>query len=84
VTREQVERWGLPTRPTKLSDTRAKKFNSPTSVELDAIPAHQLRTLVRECIERHIDQEQLKILRVAEESERELLKKWAGTYGGRP
>jgi hypothetical protein len=81
VTREQVERWNLPTRPTKMTDTRAKKFNG-TSVELDAIPAHQLRQLVRECIERHVDQQQLALLRVAEESERELLKKWAATYSG--
>lgn len=51
VTREQVERWNLPTRPTKQSDTRAKKFAHATSVELDAIPARQLRELVRECIE---------------------------------
>jgi hypothetical protein len=83
VTRAQVEEWDPPTRPTKQTDTRAKKFGSATSVELDAIPARQLRALVRECIERHIDQEQLKILKVAEESERELLKKWASTYGGR-
>jgi hypothetical protein len=83
VTREQIEQWNLPTRPTKQTDTRAKKFGSATSVELDAIPARQLRALVRECIERHIDQEQLKILRMAEESERELLKKWAGAYGGK-
>jgi hypothetical protein len=83
VTREQVERWDLPTRPTKQSDTRAKKFGSATSVELDAIPAHQLRALVRDCIERHVDQEQLALLRVAEQSERELLVKWAATYQGR-
>jgi hypothetical protein len=82
VTREQVERWNLPTRPTKQSDTRAKKFAHATSVELDAIPARQLRELVRECIERHVDQDQLKLLRVAEQSERELLTKWAATYGG--
>jgi hypothetical protein len=81
VTREQVEQWNLPTRPTKQSDTRAKKFGSGTSVELDAIPARQLREIVRGCIERHVDQQQLAILRTAEESERELLKKWAGTYG---
>jgi len=61
---------------------RAKKFGSATSVELDAIPAQKLRQLVRECIERHVDQEQLKILKVAEESERELLKRWAAAYGG--
>jgi hypothetical protein len=83
VTREQIEQWDLPTRPTKQTDTRAKKFGSATSVELDAIPAHQLRALVRDCIERHVDQEQLALLRVAEQSERELLVKWAATYQGR-
>jgi len=82
VTREQIERWNLPTRPTKQTDTRAKKFGSATSVELDAIPARQLRALVRECIERHVDQEKLALLRVAEQSERELLVRWAATYGG--
>jgi hypothetical protein len=82
VTRAQVEEWNLPTRPTKQTDTRAKKFGSATSVELDAIPADKLRALVREVIERHIDQEQLKILKIAEESERELLTKWAATYSG--
>jgi hypothetical protein len=81
VTREQVEQWSLPTRPTKTTDSRAKKFGSATSVELDAIPADKLREIVRECIERHVDRHQLQILRTAEESERELLKKWAGTYG---
>jgi hypothetical protein len=82
VTPEQVQKWDLPTRPTKMTDTRAKKFGSNTSVELDAIPAQKLRELVRECIERHIDKEQLKILKIAEESERDLLTKWAATYSG--
>jgi hypothetical protein len=79
VTREQVEEWNLPTRPTKMTDSRAKKFGSTTSVELDAIPARKLRELVRERIERHVDQQQLALLRVAEESERGLLTKWAAT-----
>jgi hypothetical protein len=39
VKREQVAEWDLPTRPTKQTDTRAKKFNNSESVELDAIPA---------------------------------------------
>jgi hypothetical protein len=82
VTREQVEQWNLPTRPTKTTDTRAKRFANSTPVELDAVPADKLRALVRASIERHVDQHQLSILRTAEESERELLKKWAGTYGG--
>ena len=81
VTRAQAEEWNLPTRPTKQTDTRAKKFVG-TSVELDAIPAAKLRHLVRGCIERHIDQHQLSILRIAEESERQLLTKWAATYAG--
>ena len=83
VTREQVERWNLPTRPTKMTDTRSKKFTG-TSVELDAIPAAQLRALVRECIERHIDKQQLDLLRIAEASERDLLAKWASTLKGAP
>jgi hypothetical protein len=84
VTREQVEQWDLPTRPTKQTDSRAKKFVG-TSVELDAIPARKLRELVRLHIECHVDQRQLGVLKVAEASEREFLKMVAGTYGaGRP
>jgi|GraSoiStandDraft_41_1057321.scaffolds.fasta_scaffold900186_2 hypothetical protein len=56
VTRAQVDEWSLPTRPTKQTDTRAKKFGSDTSVELDAIPARKLRELVRDVINRHVDQ----------------------------
>jgi hypothetical protein len=81
VTREQVDQWNLPTRPTKMTDTRAKKFVG-TSVELDAIPAARLRELVRGCIERHIDQEQLAVLRAAEQSERETLGRWAKIVNG--
>jgi hypothetical protein len=82
VTREQVEQWNLPTRPTKQTDSRAKKFGSLTSVELDAIPAAKLRKLVRECIERHVDQHQLGILKIAEESERGFLKSVAAIHAG--
>ena len=50
--------------------------------ELDAIPAQKLRELVRECIERHVDKQQLELLRIAEQSERELLTKWAAIHAG--
>jgi hypothetical protein len=83
VTREQVEEWDLPTRPTKQSDTRAKKFGSTTSVELDAIPAEKLRALVRERIEQHIDPRQFKITKVAEDSERDFLRAVARIHAGR-
>jgi hypothetical protein len=81
VTREQVADWNLPSRPTKMSDTRAKKFVG-ASVELDAIPARRLRELVRTCIERHVDKEQLAVLRAAEASERETLERWANIVAG--
>jgi hypothetical protein len=81
VTREQVEQWNLPTRPTKMTDTRAKKFVG-TSVELDAIPAAKLRELVRGCIERHIDQKNYESLKIIEASEREFLIKWTELMRG--
>jgi hypothetical protein len=81
VTRTQADEWNLPTRPTKQTDTRAKKF-AGTSVELDAIPARKLRELVRGYLERHVDRQQLAILRAVEESERQLLAKWATIHGG--
>jgi hypothetical protein len=71
---EQIEAWRLPTRPTKKSDSRSKTFTGD-SVEVDAIHPQQLRQLVRDCIERHIDQHELEVVRVAERSEREIFSK---------
>jgi hypothetical protein len=74
VTPEQIVEWHLPTRPTKREGNRhANNFEGEESVELDAIPIPQLHELVRDCIEQHIDAEQLRILKVAEESERQSL-----------
>jgi hypothetical protein len=72
VTREQIEAWDLPTRPTKQTDSRSKNFDGE-SVEVDAIPPARLRTMVRECIERHIDREALERTRMIEEQERHTL-----------
>jgi hypothetical protein len=83
VTPEQIEEWELPTPPTKASDTRAKAFGSNLSVELDAIEPNQLRAIVQEVIEVHLPAEQFEVLKAAEQSERELLVKWAATYQGR-
>jgi hypothetical protein len=79
VTEDQIADWNLPTRPTKRSDPRAKDFEGE-SVELDAIPPDRLRELVRECIERHVDQEELARLREVEASERETLERFAGEF----
>ncbi len=81
VSREQIDEYGLPTRPTKTTDSRARKFvrqHGTGSVELDAIPPDTLRGLVRESIERHMDPRRLNALRLAEREERDLLREvWA-------
>jgi hypothetical protein len=73
VTKRQIEIMRLPTRPTKTSDSRSKGFGD-ISVELDAIPPHLLRALVKTAIEQHLPRRQYEVLLAAEESERALLK----------
>ena len=77
VTPEQIVDWNLPTRPTKKTDTRAKRFGDERSVELDAIPPDMLRGLVQECICRHIDKKYLERMAVIEYRERKELKRFA-------
>jgi hypothetical protein len=72
VTPEQIGQWRLPTRPTKKTDSRSKGFGD-ISVELDAIPPGQLRTLVQRAIERHLPPEHYRVLKVAEASEKQLI-----------
>lgn len=54
VTPAQIERYRLPTRPTKRADPRAGGFDGD-SVEVDALPTAVLQQIVRDAIERHID-----------------------------
>lgn len=72
VTREQIEEWQLPTRPTKTSDTRSKGFGA-ASVEVDAIPSASLRGLVEDKIAQHVDEHQMRWLELVEAEERDLL-----------
>jgi hypothetical protein len=76
VTSEQIKEWRLPTRPSKKTDVRAKSFKGD-SVEVDAIPPKQLRSLVSDCIVQHIDERALRVLLAAEESEQRVLQMWA-------
>jgi 5S rRNA maturation endonuclease (ribonuclease M5) len=81
VNRDQIDAWNLPTRPTKTSDTRAKKFrrvHGTESVELDAIPPDELRNLVRAAIDRHMDSWQLEQFRMVEREERQTLREMFG------
>jgi len=77
VTPRQIAEWNLPSRPTKQSDCRAKKFG-PVSVELDAINPNKLRELVEEAVTRHLPPDQYAILIEAEKSERTLFQGLAG------
>jgi hypothetical protein len=72
VTLEQIDYYDLPTRPTKKTDTRAKSFDGE-SVEVDAVDPDDLRELVRDAIESHIDWTRFQGDLAAEESEREIL-----------
>ena len=69
---EQIKKYKLPTRPTKKTDTRFKNFKGE-SVEVDAIPPDKLRKIVRNCIEQHIDQDQLHRMQIVEQAERATL-----------
>ena len=74
LTREQVTRYRLPTRPTKMEgNTHAKLFNDADSVELDALDPDDLRGLLKDAIERHIDHDVLAVMKEAEASEQRTL-----------
>jgi hypothetical protein len=70
---DQIAAWSLPTRQSSHS-----RDWEGDSVELDAIAPDELRWLVQRAIEQHLPHEQFEVLKAAEESERELLRQWAG------
>ena len=82
---QQIKDWDLPTRPTKQTDSRSKRF-SGESVEVDAIPPKILRELVRQAIVRHLDLDEIEKLGIIEMQEREMLENMAevGFYQSRP
>ena len=77
VNPEQIKKWRLPSRPTKTTDSRAKKFGRAESVELDAIHPDRLREIVEKAILSHVGEHELQVLEAAEESERAILKAFA-------
>jgi hypothetical protein len=75
VTEQQIRDLHLPTRPHKRISRADRKWPHSFACELDAIPPDYLRSLVERHINIHLDQRALKVLKVAEDSERELLKR---------
>lgn len=82
LAKEQIKEFDLPTRPTKREGNRHTGDFEGDSVELDALPPDELRSLVQEVIERHISPRALQVTRVAEESEREFLDALAAQHSG--
>jgi hypothetical protein len=67
VNPDQVVQMGLPTRPTKATDSRSKSFQGE-SVEVDAIRPAILRSMATQCIERHINERALEVMQVARDA----------------
>lgn len=73
VSYEQVQEYNLVTRDVKMSDTGAAQFIARfgnISCELEAMPPRVLRDLLKERLERHMDQDKLRALKMVEEHER--------------
>lgn len=76
VTREQIRKLKLPTRPVKTSDTRAAKWKGGECVEIDSMPQAEIRKLVEACITEHIEPRQWEQTQLIEKAERETLEKF--------
>jgi hypothetical protein len=76
---EQIESFGLPTRPVNPKDSRSKSFVGG-AVDVDAIPSTALRQIVRDAIEQWLDPEALRMNQIAEQSEKQILRRIAGRW----
>lgn len=74
---EQIQEWGLPTRPAKASDPEAHRWGSG-AVELDAIPPDRLIDLVDGRIRSFVDAAAWRVQQVVEDDERSLLSRLTG------
>jgi hypothetical protein len=79
ITIEQIAENGLPTKPRKVGDVRSKHILE--TVEAEAMPAPALRRLLRDLVEQLLQQDALRVARVAEESEQQHLLQLAHLIG---
>jgi hypothetical protein len=78
VTEAQIIDLGLPTRKPKRNSPADRNWAFDFACELDAIPPDDMRDLVKEAIENHLEPETYLVLKVAEESERLQLRMFSG------
>lgn len=67
----QIKKYRLPTREPKRETVADKNWPHGYACELDAMAPDVMRDLVEQTINRHLSQDQLAVLMVAEQSERE-------------
>jgi len=79
LTPEQIDEYGLPSRPAKRSDPRAASFAGTGVVEVEALPVNVLLAVVEGAITTYIDPRALEVAKVAEQSEREIMQRIAAT-----
>lgn len=73
VTRQQIQDLSLPTRPVKMSDSRAARWTGGECVELDSMPPGEIRRLVETSITNLIDVRSWETLQQTERMEKETL-----------
>ena len=78
INEAQIAEYDLPTKPRKTGDSRSQHVKE--TVEAEAMPAHILRQLLRTNIESLLPSGALHAAKVAEQSEREGLKRLAQQY----
>jgi hypothetical protein len=74
LTREQIDRWHLPTRPTKREKSGFGRHFDADSVDIDTMDPRDLRALVKACMTSHIGSRELETLSVAEREEQQFLR----------
>ena len=79
ITETQIAELDLPIKPRKAGDKRALHITE--TVEAEAMPANILRSMLREAVEAFMPDGALSAAKVAEESERQGLRRWAEIMG---
>jgi hypothetical protein len=74
ITPAQVRKYRLPTRDPKRETKADQNWPHDYACELDAMAPDVMRSLVEQMINRHLPQDRLAVLKVAEQSEREFFK----------
>lgn len=79
ITEQQIAEYDLPTKPRKETDRRSPQVKE--TVEAEAMPARELRALLRMHIESWLPADALRVSKVAEDSERAHIERMAKLLG---